>query len=136
MEAIEDTMNLARELDGKYRINTMTNYEGPLKKRSDGQTEIKDGKTFRIDNAGCEWRSSFEWLDEEKTKVKMTSVADPSNAANDFLLLRPDGTPTSDAVTYTSELKVMRKGERVQMTGTINYGAETVILTMQRIDAV
>lgn len=127
---------IAYELDGLYAVNTMSDYAGPLQKKSDGQTEIVDGKTHRIDAAGCEWNSVFEWANDEKTMVIMTSTADPINADADFLLTRPDGSPTSDKVTYKSELKVMRKGDRIQMTGTINYGADTTILTMRKIDAV
>lgn len=125
-------MERATDLDGVYSVNTISDYEGPLQKKSDGQTEIKDGKTHRIDAAGCEWNSTFEWMNADKTEVQMTSVADPLNADPDFLLTRPDGSPTSDPVTYTTVLKVMRKGDKVQMTGTINYGSETVILTMRK----
>jgi len=125
-------MTLATELDGIYTVHTVSDYDGPLKKRSDGQTEIIDGKTHRVDDAGCEWNSTFEWTDADKTAVTMTSIADPINADADFLLVRPDGTPTSDKVTYVSRLKVMKKGTQVQMTGTINYGAETVILTLRK----
>lgn len=126
-------MTIASELDGVYSVNTMSDYDGPLKKKSDGQTEIRDGKTHRIDDAGCVWNSTFEWENEDKTAVKMISVADPSNADRDFLLTRPDGSPTAEKVTYESVLKVMRKGDKIQMTGSLNYGDETVILTMRRI---
>jgi hypothetical protein len=123
-------MIIATDLDGVYAVNTVSDYEGPLQKKSDGQTEIKDGKTHRIDTAGCEWNSTFEWMDDEKTQIKMTSVADPINA--DFLLTRQDGSPTSDKVIYETTLRVMRKGEKVQMTGSINYGDETVLITMRK----
>jgi len=125
-------MITANDLDGIYAVNTVSDYDGPLKKQSDGQTEIIDGKTYRVDNAGCVWNSTFEWVDDTKTQVKMTSVADPKNANTDFLLTRPDGTPTSDKVTYETTLNVMRKDDKVQMTGSINYGSETVILTMRK----
>lgn len=125
-------MTLATDLDGVYAVNTVSDYDGPLKKQSDGQTEIIGGKTHRIDAAGCEWNSTFTYTNDEKTEVKMTSVADLSNARTDFLLTRPDGSPTSETVTYETVLKVMRKENKVQMTGTINYGDETVILTMRK----
>ena len=125
-------MTIATDLDGVYLVNTVSDYNGPLQKKSDGQTEITDGKTHRTDDAGCEWNSTFEWMNDDKTEVKMTSVADPTNADADFLLTRQNGSPTSDSVTYETILRVMRKGEKVQMTGTINYGNETVILTMSK----
>ena len=124
-------MTLATDLDGPYMVSSVTDYDGPLRKQSDGRTEIKGAKTHRTDEAGCVWESTFEWTNDDKTEIKMTSVADPSHAAADFLLTRPDGSPTSDKVTYEAILKVMRKGDRVRMTGSINYGNETIILTMQ-----
>ncbi len=125
-------MTLATDLDGVYTVNTVSDYDGPLKKQSDGQTEIIGGKTHRVDNAGCEWNSTFTWVNDDKTQIQMTSIADPINANADFLLTRPDGTPTSDKVTYETTLNVMRKGDKVQMTGSINYGNETVILTLRK----
>lgn len=119
------------ELDGKYSVNTMTDYEGPLKKKSDGMTNIKGGMTQRVDAAGCEWRSTFTVLNEGE--VKMVSVADPTNADRDFLLTKPNGDPTSEAVTYETILKLQRKGDKIQMTGRINYGKETIIITMRRL---
>lgn len=122
---------LATDLDGTYAVVTTSSYDGPLRKESDGITTITGGKTERTDDAGCEWRSTFEWISENE--VKMTSVADPSNARVDFLLTRPNGDPTSESVTYETVLKVQRKDTRVQLTGTISYGRETVILTMRKI---
>lgn len=122
---------LATDLDGTYAVVTTSSYDGPLRKESDGVTTISGGKTQRIDDAGCEWRSTFTWVSENE--VKMTSVADPSNARVDFLLTKPNGDPTSESVTYETVLKVQRKDTRVQMTGTISYGRETIILTMRRI---
>lgn len=125
-------MTYATDLDGTYIVNTVTNYDGPLKKQSDGETTIVGGKTHRIDDAGCEWNSLFRWVDEAKTQVKMISIADPINAGADFLLTRPDGTPTSDRVTYESILNVKRMGDKIQLSGTINYGNETVMITMRK----
>lgn len=124
-------MTAATDLDGTYTVTSLTDYRGPLQKQSDGVTEIKDGKTFRVDEAGCEWRSTFEWISD--TQVKMTSVADPKNARKDFLLVGQDGAPTIEPQTYESTLTVKRLGEKVQMTGTISYGKETVFLTLRKM---
>ena len=118
-------------LDGEYNIKTTTNFEGPIQKKSDGTTRVKDGKTHRIDDVGCEWNSTFEILSE--TEVKMTSVADPVNADIDFLLTKPNGDLTSEPVTYETTLKLQRKGDKLQMTGNINYGNETIFITMRKI---
>jgi len=125
-------MTLASDLDGLYRVNSVTDYDGPLQKQSDGETEIQGGKTHRVDDAGCVWNSTFEWMDEQRTQVQMTSIVDPSDARADFLLRRPDGTPTSDPVTYQTILNVKRKGDKIQMTGSINYGGDTVFLTLRK----
>lgn len=128
---MNSTMTLATDLDGTYTVTSITSYEGPLQKQSDGITEISGGKTRRIDEAGCEWNSTFEWIDP--SQVRMTSVADPRNAKKDFLLIAPNGMPTADAQTYETILTVKRRDEKVQMTGTITYGRETVFLTMRKI---
>jgi hypothetical protein len=129
-------MTLATDLDGTYTVTSLTSYQGPLQKQSDGITTIAGGKTSRVDEAGCEWSSSFTWMSE--SQVKMTSVADPKNARRDFLLVGPNGLPTAEAQTYETILTVKRKtdasgAEKVQLTGTISYGAETVFLTMRKV---
>jgi len=126
-------MTLATDLDGTYSVTSLTSYQGPLQKQSDGITTIEGGKTFRVDEAGCEWRSSFEWISD--TQVKMTSVADPQNARKDFLLVGANGLPTAEPQTYESTLTVKRMGEKVQLTGTISYGAETIFLTMRKMQS-
>jgi len=120
---------MTNELDGTYLITTTTSYKGPLEKRSDGETIISNGQTSRVDDANCQWTSTFEIISDQE--VKMTSIADPSNADIDFLLTSPDGAPTRDSVTYETTLKLARKGERIQMSGQINYGNDVVFLTMR-----
>lgn len=119
-------------LDGTYRVTTTTSYRGPLEKKSDGQTEIVNGKTRRYDSANCKWTSTFEIVSD--TEVKMTSVADPSEADVDFLLTAPDGSPTREPVTYEATLKLARKGTDIQMSGQIHYGHDIVFLTMRKIE--
>lgn len=118
-------------LDGEYRISTTNSYKGDIEKRSDGVTTIINGQTERLDNANCLWTSTFEVIDDQT--VKMTSVADPSKADVDFLLTAPDGSPTRNPVTYETNLKLARKGDRIQMSGQIHYGADVVFLTMRKI---
>lgn len=123
---------MSNPLDGKYRITSTTSYKGPIEKRSDGETEIRDGKTSRIDDARCKWTSTFEIINDNE--VKMTSVADPGDAAIDFLLTAPDGTPTREVTTYEASLKLSRKGDdKIQMSGQIHYGNDVVFLTMRKI---
>lgn len=129
---------MTHPLDGKYRISTTTNYQGPLEKKSDGETEIRDGQTSRYDKANCLWTSTFNIIDDNT--VEMVSVADPADAEIEFLLTRPDGSPTRDKVTYRSQLKLARKkvegGEdQIQMSGQIEYGNELVFITLRKISA-
>jgi hypothetical protein len=122
---------MPHELDGRYRISTITDYKGPLQKKSDGETEIVNGQTNRIDRAGCKWTSTFEIINENE--VEMTSLADPTDADADFLLTRPDGSPSKDPVTYRAKLRLSRKGEHIQMSGQIEYGLDIVFITMRKI---
>lgn len=126
-------MSECHPLDGHYQITSVSDYDGPLQKQSDGETHIRDSKTHRIDDAGCKWSSHFQILNDHE--VKMTSHADPSQASADFLLTAQDGTPTSEAVTYEAILSLKQQGDKIMMSGSINYGRETVVLTLRKIGA-
>jgi hypothetical protein len=117
-------------LDGRYQVTSTSNYEGPLERRSDGITEIRGGKTSRTDGNNVVWTSSFIVLNE--SEVEMISIADPSHARGDFALTRPDGSPTREPVEYRTILKLARKGDRIQMSGRIEYGHEVVLLTLRK----
>lgn len=121
---------MTHPLDGVYQVTSVSDYDGPLQKKSDGQTEIRGGKTHRIDGAGCEWNSTFEVISE--TEVKMTSHADPSNADTDFLLIRADGTPTSEPVIYEATLSLKRMGDKIMMSGAVSDGSQSVVLTLRK----
>lgn len=122
---------MAHPLDGKYQVTSTTDYNGPLEKKSDGETEIRDGQTRRHDRANCLWTSTFNIISE--TEVEMVSVADPTDADEDFMLTAPNGAPTRDPVTYKSMLKLARKDDRIQLSGQINYGGTITYLTMRKI---
>ena len=124
---------MSDDLDGQYQITSTSSYQGPLEMRSDGVTEIKGGMTSRRDQANCLWTSTFRVISE--TEVEMVSVADPTDADADFSLLRPDGSPSRQPVTYTTILKLMRKGDRVQLSGQIEYGGNVTFITMRRNSA-
>jgi hypothetical protein len=118
-------------LDGKYRVTTTSSYKGPFEKKSDGETQIVNGRTERLDGNNCKWTSSFDIVDDQT--VRMTSIADPTHANIDFLLTAPDGSPTRSPVTYEAMLKLSRQGDRIQISGQIEYGADTVFLTMRKV---
>lgn len=121
---------MPHQLDGIYQVTSTTDYKGPLEKKSDGQTEIRDGQTRRYDRVNCLWTSTFKIISE--TEVEMISTADPSNADLDFLLTRPDGSPTRDKVIYKSVLRLARKEDKIQMSGQISYGGDLTFVTMRR----
>ena len=118
-------------LDGRYQVTSTSSYEGPLERRSDGMTEIRGGKTSRMDGNSVIWTSTFNILSD--TEVEMISVADPSRAKGDFALIRPDGSPTREPVTYRTVMKLARKSDKIQMSGRIEYGDEVTLLTMRKI---
>ena len=122
-------MSEQHPLDGKYHITTTTTQVGHVEKRSDGETEIVNSQTERLDEGECKWTSTFEIMSD--SEVKMTSVADPTNAKMDYMVTRPDGIPTREIVTYEAILKLARKGDRIQLSGQIKYGCDTVFLTMR-----
>jgi len=118
------------ELDGTYQVSSTTSYNGPLEKKSDGVTEIKNGQTERRDNANVLWTSTFNIINENE--VEMISVADPSDAPEDFSLTNPDGSPTREPVTYKAILKLSRKGDKIQLSGQIEYDNDITFLTMRK----
>jgi hypothetical protein len=121
----------ASELDGQYRVSTVSNYDGPLERKRDGVTEVQNSQTYRVDDNNVKWTSTFEIMNENQ--VKMTSLADPTDAVSSFALNRPDGSPTRNPVTYESILKYARKGEQIQLSGQIEYGNEIIFLTMRKV---
>lgn len=123
--------NTEHPLDGLYRITTTSTGPSDMEKRSDGETRIHQSRTERMDNAWCKWTSTFEIIADDK--VRMVSVADPSEAKIDFMLTKPDGTPTRSPVTYTAELKLSRQEDKIQISGQIEYGLDVVFLTMRKI---
>lgn len=118
-------------LDGRYQVSSASNYHGPLERRSDGVTEIRNGKTNRTDDNGVKWASTFTIISD--TEVEMVTLADPREASDEFALTQPNGQPTREPVEYTSMLKLARKGDKVQLSGNIEYGNEIIFLTMRRI---
>lgn len=51
-------------LDGIYQVSSTSNYDGPLVKRSDGITEIRNGTTSRRDGNNVLWTSTFHILSD------------------------------------------------------------------------
>jgi hypothetical protein len=119
------------DLNGKYRVTTVSDYNGPVPMKSDGITEIKDGRTHRTDANGVEWTTQFTVASD--TEVTMTSTADPKGARAEFLLTKENGELTNDPVTYTTALKVSRKGDEIRLSGTIQHGKVSTILNMMKI---
>lgn len=120
-----------KDLDGKYRVTTVTDYKGPLPMQSDGETELKDGRTDRTDKKGVRWTTRLAVLSDDE--VSFESVADPSGADPDFCLTDARGAPTRDPVTYKTTLKVARKDDRIRLSGQIGHGNVVTVITMMKI---
>lgn len=119
------------ELDGKYNVTTLSDYHGPVPMRSDGVTEIINGTTNRVDDAGVKWTTTLTPISD--AEVAFESVADPTDAADDFCLTLPNGDLTRDPVTYKATLKVARKGDKIRLSGQIEHGKVTTVITMTKI---
>ncbi|NBX65470.1 MAG: hypothetical protein EBQ96_00520 [Proteobacteria bacterium] len=123
-------MTLATDLDGKYTVLSQADNDHYRPKDSDGFTIIKGGKTSRIDGAGCEWNSTFTWLNE--SQVKMTSVVDPQYANGDFKLINSQGYATKEPQTYETTLSVKMENGLPVLSGVIDLGPEKVTIIMRK----
>lgn len=124
-------MTVAKDLDGKYTVLTQGARTDAQQKKGDGFTVIKDGKTLRIDGAGREWQSTFQWTDEHT--VKMTSVMDTTFADDELQLKDDDGNLSGEARTYETTLSVERDGDSVTMKGTISSDGQNALLIMRKV---
>ncbi len=120
------------DLDGQYRVTTVSDYQGPVPMKSDGVTEIRNGRTHRIDDAGVEWTTQLVILNDDE--VRLISIANPKNARQDFLLTKESGALTQDALTYTAVLRVARKDNKIRLSGNILHGKISTVITMTKID--
>lgn len=118
------------DLDGTYVVTTATDHQSPIAKKSDGLTEIRNGRTERVDDAGCVWTTSLALLNENE--VEFISTADPSTADGDFCLTDECGNLTRDPVTYQSILRMDRKGEKIKLSGKIEHGQITTVITLMK----
>ena len=119
------------DLDGKYRVTTISDYNGPVPLKSDGITEVRNGQTHRTDSNNVQWTTQLTILSDQE--VKLTSTADPKDAKKNFLLTRENGDLTNDPVVYTAILKVARKGADIRLSGTITHGKTSTVITMTKI---
>lgn len=122
-------------LDGTYRIHSESTSLEYEENRIDGYTTINEHKTLRTDDGGCIWRSRFTILSD--TLVEMVSIADPSQAADDFYLALPDGSNTASKHPrkFTSILDADPDIHNLQkLTGQIETDGMVVYLTLTRID--
>lgn len=119
------------ELDGDYRVITISDYTGPIPMQSDGITTIHQGETSRTDSAGCKWHTKISVLSDNE--LRFESTADPSDAKPDFCLTNERGELTRDPVTYFTVMKVARKGDKLRLSGQIQHGKIVTMITMTKI---
>lgn len=119
------------ELDGTYDIVSETSDGGPYIVNGDGQTEIKNGLTYRKDKNGYIWESAFSI---EGDKVRMESTIDPSHAEGEDKFIKDEkGNPTRSMMTYHAILDVLRAEGKLVLKGEIKHGNITTRLTMTKV---
>lgn len=119
------------DLDGKYRVDSGTASGGIIVVNGDGETEIRNGLTYRKDKNGFVWESVFSVVGPDKVKIE--STVDPSAAPPDKFLKDAQGNLTEEIVTYHGTLDVVHDGDTLILRGTLQHGDETTCLTMTKI---
>jgi len=117
------------QLDGKYTVHSETSQNGDFIVNGDGETEIKNGLTYRKDKNGFIWESAFSITGPDT--VEMESTLDPSHA-NKFVSDNK-GNPTKGMMTYKTVLTAHQDNGRLILKGTITHGNETTRLTLEKI---
>lgn len=120
-----------KELDGRYIIESRTSAGGPFSADGDGETEIKNGWTYRKDKNGCIWESSFTIIGENK--VRMETTLDPSHAAAPKYILDDHGNPTTAFVKYKTVLTVSQENGQFVLQGTLEHAGQKTSLKMTQI---
>lgn len=119
------------ELDGKYHVHSETSQGGPFVVNGDGETEIRNGLTYRKDKNGYIWESAFTILGPGQ--VQMESTIDPSHAGSDHFIKDEKGNLTKSMMTYKTVLDVSNENGQIVLKGTITHGGETTRLTLTKI---
>lgn len=119
------------DLDGKYLVKSETSDGGPFIVNGDGETEIKNGLTFRKDKNGYIWESSFTIVNP--AQIQMESTLDPTHAGDEAYIKDKNGNLTKSLVTYRSILDVSRDSGQLVLKGTIKHGGETTRVTMTKL---
>lgn len=120
------------ELDGTYEVSSETSDGGPYILNGDGNTEVRNGLTYRKDKNGFIWESAFSI---EGDKVRMESTIDPSHADGHENFIKDEkGNPTRSMMTYHAILDVLRDEDRLVLKGEIKHGNITTRLTMTKVE--
>jgi hypothetical protein len=119
------------DLEGKYIVKSETSDGGPYIVNGDGETEIRNGLTFRLDRNGFIWESSFSVMGPKL--VLMESTLDPSRAGDDAYIKDEKGNPTKAIVTYRTVLEVGYESDRLVMEGIIEHGGETTRVKLIKV---
>lgn len=115
-------------LDGTYEVRSQAQAGPRLIPNGDGETVIANGMTFRKDDHGLIWESTFTIIDENS--VEMVSTVDPSHAAEDTFVIDDKGNPTKGMVTYKSMLTATTEDDRLVLRGEIHHGGSVTALAM------
>lgn len=119
------------ELDGKYLVHSERDIEGEFVPNGDGETEIRNGLTYRKDSNGYIWESSFTIIGP--TQVQMESTIDTSHAPDAKFIKDEKGNPTRGMMTYRSILNLSIENGKTVLKGVIEHAGETTRLTLTKI---
>lgn len=119
------------ELDGKYLVHTETSQADSSVVNGDGETEIRNGLTYRKDKNGFIWESAFSIIGPGQ--VQMESTIDPSHAGTDKFIRDEKGNLTKSMMTYKTVLETGNDQGRLTLKGTIVHAGETTRLTMTKM---
>ncbi len=121
------------DIDGFYKVESVTDGETAFSPKGDGVTEIKNGLTFRKDQNGCIWESLFTVAGDDA--VQLETTVDPSHTPPGYYISDENGNPTKSIVVYKSMLDLAEQDGRIVMSGTIKHGKITTKLTFTRLTA-
>lgn len=119
------------DIDGFYKVESVTDKETGFTPKGDGVTEIKNGLTFRKDENGCIWESLFTVAGDDL--VQLETTVDPSHTQPGYYISDENGEPTKGIVIYKSMLDLAEKDGRVIMSGEVNHGKVKTQLTFTRL---
>lgn len=97
----------------------------------DGKIDIRNGMSYRKDDRGFIWESTYTITGDRH--VEMTTTVDPSHAGPDAYVMDGSGNPTKGMVTYAATLTAANEDGELVLRGEIRHGGGVSALTLTKI---